>query len=124
MFPSQIVNAIVLGLKLKDHCSDGLTHGLAILVVVMVCIFITSFAWSWGPLGWLIPSEIFLLETCSAGQSVTVCVNMLFTFIIAQVFLSMLCHMKYAIFICFPGLGVGHVILHAILVARDRECPN
>jgi hypothetical protein len=73
------------------------------MVVVMVCTFVSSFAWSWGPLGWLIPSETFPLETRSAGQSVTVCVNLLFTFVIAQAFLSMLCHLKYAIFIFFSA---------------------
>ncbi|CAA6659159.1 unnamed protein product [Spirodela intermedia] len=56
-----------------------------------------------GPLGWLIPSETFPLETRSAGQSVTVCVNLLFTFVIAQAFLSMLCHFKFGIFVFFSG---------------------
>ena len=33
------------------------------------------FAWSRGPLGWLIPSETFPFETRSAGQNVTVFVK-------------------------------------------------
>ncbi|KAG8096984.1 hypothetical protein GUJ93_ZPchr0013g34779 [Zizania palustris] len=37
-----------------------------------------------------LPSETFPLETRSAGQSITVCVNLLFTFVIAQAFLSAL----------------------------------
>ena len=102
MFLSQVVIAIVLGFKLKDNTSD-LSKGFAILVVVMVCTFVSSFAWSWGPLGWLIPSETFPLETRSIGQSVTVSVNMLFTFVIAQAFLSMLCHLKYGIFLFFSA---------------------
>ncbi|XP_062108380.1 sugar transport protein 13-like [Humulus lupulus] len=102
MFLSQLVIAIILGLKLSDN-SENLGKGYAILVVVMVCTYVSSFAWSWGPLGWLIPSEIFPLETRSAGQSVTVCVNLLFTFVIAQAFLSMLCHFKFGIFLFFSG---------------------
>ncbi|XP_054794719.1 sugar transport protein 13-like isoform X2 [Prosopis cineraria] len=102
MFLSQVVISIILGIKVKDH-SDDLSKGFAILVVVMVCTFVSSFAWSWGPLGWLIPSETFPLETRSAGQSVTVCVNLLFTFVIAQAFLSMLCHFKFGIFLFFSG---------------------
>ncbi|PWZ57667.1 Sugar transport protein 13 [Zea mays] len=102
MFLSQVAIAVVLGIKVTDH-SDNLGHGWAIMVVVMVCTFVSSFAWSWGPLGWLIPSETFPLETRSAGQSVTVCVNLLFTFVIAQAFLSMLCHLKYAIFVFFSA---------------------
>merc|ERR1712071_3742 len=100
MFLSQAVIAVILGIKVKDN-SESLSKGLAIIVVIMVCTFVSSFAWSWGPLGWLIPSETFPLETRSAGQSVTVCINMLFTFIIAQAFLSMLCHLKFGIFIFF-----------------------
>lgn len=102
MFIAQVVIAVVLGLKVTDT-SDELGHGWAVFVVVMVCTFVSSFAWSWGPLGWLIPSETFPLETRSAGQSVTVCINLLFTFVIAQAFLSMLCHLKYGIFAFFSA---------------------
>lgn len=102
MLLSQMVIATVLGIKVRDH-SEDLSKGYAAVVVVMVCIFVSAFAWSWGPLGWLIPSEIFPLESRSAGQSVTVCVNFLFTFLIAQAFLSMLCHFKFGIFFFFSG---------------------
>ncbi|URD80533.1 Sugar transporter [Musa troglodytarum] len=37
------------------------------------------FAWSWGPLGWLVPSEIFPLEIRPAGQRISV--NLFFTFL-------------------------------------------
>ncbi|KAG0489102.1 hypothetical protein HPP92_007759 [Vanilla planifolia] len=102
MFLSQVVISVILGIKVTDN-SDELGKGWAVLVVLMVCVFVSGFAWSWGPLGWLIPSETFPLETRSAGQSVTVCTNLLFTFVIAQAFLSMLCHMKYGIFAFFSG---------------------
>ncbi|MQL81009.1 hypothetical protein Taro_013450, partial [Colocasia esculenta] len=81
----------------------GVQMGWVVLVVVMVCTFMSSFAWSWGPLGWLIPSETFPLEMRSMGQSVTVYVNLLFTFAIAHAFLSMLCHLKYDIYIFFSS---------------------
>ncbi|XP_059294415.1 sugar transport protein 13-like [Lycium ferocissimum] len=102
MLISQIVIAIILGIKVTDH-SDNLSHGWGIFVVIMICTYVSAFAWSWGPLGWLIPSETFPLETRSAGQSITVCVNLLFTFVMAQAFLSMLCHFKYGIFLFFSG---------------------
>uniref|UniRef100_A0A2N9FHT7 Major facilitator superfamily (MFS) profile domain-containing protein n=1 Tax=Fagus sylvatica TaxID=28930 RepID=A0A2N9FHT7_FAGSY len=71
------------------------------LVVFFICVYVAAFAWSWGPLGWLVPSEIFPLEIRSAAQSITVSVNMFFTFIVAQLFLTMLCHMKFGLFIFF-----------------------
>lgn len=122
MFLSQALVAVILGIKVTDH-SDNLSHGWAILVVVLVCIFIASFAWSWGPLGWLIPSETFPLETRSAGQSVTVCTNLLFTFVIAQAFLSMLCHMKYGIFAFFSGWVIIMSIFVLFLLPETKNVP-
>lgn len=122
MFCSQMVIAIVLGLKLKDN-TDDLHKGFGILVVIMVCTYVSSFAWSWGPLGWLIPSETFPLETRSAGQSVTVCVNLLFTFIIAQAFLSMLCHFKYGIFLFFSGWVVIMSLFVLFLLPETKNIP-
>lgn len=122
MFLSQVVISVVLGIKVKDH-SEGLAKGWAIMVVLMVCIFVSAFAWSWGPLGWLIPSETFPLETRSAGQSVTVCTNLLFTFVIAQAFLSMLCHMKYGIFAFFSGWVLIMSIFVLFFLPETKNVP-
>ncbi|KAH6769884.1 Major facilitator superfamily protein [Perilla frutescens var. hirtella] len=122
MFISQVVIAVVLGLKVKDH-SEDLSKGYAIFVVILICTFVSSFAWSWGPLGWLIPSETFPLETRSAGQSVTVCVNLLFTFVIAQAFLSMLCHFKFGIFLFFSGWVLVMSFFVFFLVPETKNVP-
>ncbi|RZC73518.1 hypothetical protein C5167_048999 [Papaver somniferum] len=61
MFITQTVIGIILLSDLKSTGSLG--HIEAIVVVLLVCLFVMSFAWSWGPLGWLIPSETFPLET-------------------------------------------------------------
>ncbi|XP_031272103.1 sugar transport protein 13 [Pistacia vera] len=122
MFLSQIVMAIILGIKVTDNSND-LHSAYAIAVVIMICTFISAFAWSWGPLGWLIPSETFPLETRSAGQSVTVCVNLLFTFVIAQAFLSMLCHLKYGIFIFFSGWVLIMSFFVLFLLPETKNIP-
>ncbi|GAB2232637.1 hypothetical protein Droror1_Dr00011679 [Drosera rotundifolia] len=57
----QVIVAIVLGLKFEADVT--LSKGYLILVVTIFCIFILAFGWSWGPLGWTVPSEIFPLET-------------------------------------------------------------
>lgn len=122
MFIAQIVIAIILGIKVTDH-SNELHSGYGIAVVVLICTFISAFAWSWGPLGWLIPSETFPLETRSAGQSVTVCVNLLFTFIIAQAFLSMLCHFKFGIFLFFCGWVLIMSFFVLFLLPETKNIP-
>ena len=96
-----MIVAIILGVKFGTE--GELSKGYSILVVIVVCLFVLAFGWSWGPLGWTVPSEIFPLETRSAGQSITVAVNLFFTFIIAQSFLSMLCGLKYGIFLFFAS---------------------
>ncbi|KAK9092405.1 hypothetical protein Syun_027316 [Stephania yunnanensis] len=32
-----------------------------VIIGPLICVYVAGFAWSWGPLGWLLPSEIFLL---------------------------------------------------------------
>lgn len=77
--------------------------GYAYFVVILICVFVGGFAWSWGPLGWLIASEIYPLESRTAGMFCAVSMNMLFTFFIAQAFLTMLCHMRAGIFFFFSA---------------------
>jgi hypothetical protein len=122
MFFSQVVIAILLGIKVKDNSND-LHRGFAVLVVLMVCTFVSAFAWSWGPLGWLIPSETFPLETRSAGQSVTVCVNLIFTFVMAQSFLSMLCTLKFGIFLFFSSWVLIMSIFVVFLLPETKNIP-
>ncbi|KAJ4976014.1 hypothetical protein NE237_001120 [Protea cynaroides] len=122
MFFSQIVIAIVLAIKVTDT-SNKLGSGFGIIVVVMICTFVSSFAWSFGPLGWLIPSETFPLEARSAGQSVTVCINLLFTFLIAQAFLSMLCAMKSGIFFFFSAWVLIMSFFVYFLIPETKNIP-
>ncbi|XP_073046297.1 sugar transport protein 8-like [Primulina eburnea] len=100
-----LISQVAIGSILQTHLKEtgSLDKGLAALVVFLVCTYVMGFAWSWGPMGWLIPSEIFPVETRTAGFAFAVSSNMLCTFIIAQAFLSMLCHMRAFIFFFFSA---------------------
>ncbi|KAG8660153.1 hypothetical protein MANES_02G122000v8 [Manihot esculenta] len=99
MFISQCAIGGILAAHLK--ATNIVPKHYSIAVICLICLFLAGFAWSWGPLGWLIPSETFPLETRSSALFITVSMNMLFTFIIAQSFLTMLCHMRSGIFFFF-----------------------
>ncbi|KAM3704715.1 hypothetical protein ACJW31_03G026700 [Castanea mollissima] len=93
------------------------------LVVFFICAYVAAFAWSWGPLGWLVPSEIFPLEIRSAAQSITVSVNMLFTFFVAQLFLTMLCHLKFGLFILFAFFVVLMTLFVYFFLPEAKNIP-
>ncbi|XP_059649877.1 sugar transport protein 8-like [Cornus florida] len=121
MFICQMTIGVILMAKLKT--TGSLDKGLAAVVVVLVCLFVMCFAWSWGPLGWLIPSETFPLETRTAGFAFAVSANMLFTFIIAQAFLSMLCNMRAGIFFFFSAWILAMGLFVVFLLPETKGVP-
>ncbi|XP_030934847.1 hexose carrier protein HEX6-like isoform X2 [Quercus lobata] len=107
--------------QLGDY--GGISKGYASLIIIFICTYVAGFAWSWGPLGWLVPSEIFPLEIRSAGQSITVAVGFLFTFMVAQTFLTMLCHLKSGIFFFFGGWVVVMSAFVYFLLPETKNMP-
>jgi len=106
-----LVCEVVIGILIHYNFSNPGNTSMGGAIIALVCIYVAGFAWSWGPLGWLVPAEIQPLETRAAGTSLNTLVNFLFTFLIGQVFLSMLCTLKYGTFFLFGGewgwMGLG-----------------
>ncbi|XP_065019179.1 sugar transport protein MST3-like [Musa acuminata AAA Group] len=123
MIICQIIVGTLTAIKFGTSGEATLSKAYAAFVVLFICVYVAGFAWSWGPLGWLVPSEIFPLEIRSAGQSINVSVNMLFTFVIAQAFLSMLCHMKFGLFYFFAGWVVVMTIFIALFLPETKNVP-
>ncbi|KAI5070483.1 hypothetical protein GOP47_0014826 [Adiantum capillus-veneris] len=105
MVSTQVVIGSLFAALLKGDARK-LPRAAGITEVIMVCVFVMSFAGSIGPLAWLIPTEVLSQNVRSAGVSVVVFVNMLFKFLIAQTFLSMLCSFKFGVFFFFAGWGL------------------
>ncbi|KAK3026301.1 hypothetical protein RJ639_040989 [Escallonia herrerae] len=101
--------------------SNSISKHYAYILVMMICVFVSGFAWSWGPLGWLIPSEIYPLETRPAGFFFAVSTNMIFTFLIAQAFLTMLCHMRSGTFFFFFSVWIVIMGLFAIFLLPETK---
>ncbi|KAG1360764.1 hexose carrier protein HEX6 [Cocos nucifera] len=121
MFVSQVIIGVIIATRLGDH--GGVSKGYAYIVLVLISVYVAGFGWSWGPLGWLVPSEIFPLEIRSAGQSITVAVSFIFTFIVAQTFLAMLCRLKSGIFFFFAGWLVFMTIFIYLLLPETKNIP-
>lgn len=97
-------------------------EAMAQAIIAFICIYVAGFAWSWGPLGWLVPSEIHPLETRAAGMAVNTCVNFLMSFVIGQCFLSMMCSMKFGVstlpLLCTVLACVGFMVTTGAGAAR------
>lgn len=117
----QVLTGVLLQWKLKAH--NELSKGYGILGVVFVLLFVVGFGFSWGPLGWLVPSEIFPLEIRSAGQSINTCVSMLFIFTTTQTLLVMLCHLKATMFLFFAGWVVIMTLFTYLLFPETKGVP-
>jgi MFS transporter, SP family, sugar:H+ symporter len=119
----QFVLGTLIAVKFGTTGVAAISRPYAIGVVFCICVFVAAFAWSWGPLGWLVPSEIFPLEIRSAGQSVVVVFNMIFTFIIAQIFLMLLCRLKFGLFYFFGAWEIAMTLFVYFFLPETKGIP-
>jgi len=83
-----VISLIVLGLSLRADLMPKKVMG----PVAMVCLFfyIGSFAYSLGPGGWLINSEIYPLHIRGKAMGLATCANWLSNFLVTSTFLNMI----------------------------------
>ncbi|CAA7036457.1 unnamed protein product [Microthlaspi erraticum] len=118
MFICQLLVGSFIGAKFGT-----LTPATADWILAFICVYVAGFAWSWGPLGWLVPSEICPLEIRPAGQAINVSVNMFFTFLIGQFFLTMLCHMNFGLFYFFASMVAIMTVFIYFLLPETKGVP-
>ncbi|XP_062179262.1 sugar transport protein MST8 [Phragmites australis] len=123
MVIAQFVLGTLIAIKFGTSGVADISRSYAIGVVVCICVFVSAFAWSWGPLGWLVPSEIFPLEIRSAAQSAVVVFNMIFTFVIAQIFLMLLCRLKFGLFYFFGAWEIVMTIFVYFFLPETKGIP-
>ncbi|PON83066.1 Sugar/inositol transporter [Trema orientale] len=123
MFVCQVAVAGVLAATTGVSGTKHITKGYAILVLVLMCIYAAGFGWSWGPLSWLIPSEIFPMKIRTTGQSISVAVNFGTTFVLSQTFLTMLCHFKYGTFLFYAGWIASMTVFVALFLPETKGIP-
>ncbi|KAL3499413.1 hypothetical protein ACH5RR_038506 [Cinchona calisaya] len=101
----QLATAVAIGAKLgvSENPEEDLHNWYGVMVISFICVNVAGFAWSWGSLCWLVPSEIFPLEIRSAGQSISVSINMICTIFLAQIMPVMICKFKFSLFTYFSS---------------------
>ncbi|WVZ90486.1 LOW QUALITY PROTEIN: hypothetical protein U9M48_036784 [Paspalum notatum var. saurae] len=98
----------------RHHDAVTMQQGYAVGVLVLICTCTFCSGVSWAPLRWVLPSEIYPLEVRSAGQAVSISVQLCLAFLQLQLFAAMLCHMRFAVFLFYVDwllLMVAFVVL-------------
>lgn len=119
----KVAVACVLAVTTGVSGTKDIPRGYAVLVLVLMCIYAAGFGWSWGPLSWLIPSEIFPMKIRTTGQAISVAVNFATTFVLAQTFLTMLCHFKYGTFLFYAGWLIAMTLFVILFVPETKGIP-
>lgn len=121
MLASQVIIGVIITVAEVRDGVIGERYGYA--VVVLVCVYVAGFGWSWGPLGWLVPSEVYPLEIRSAAQSVTVAVSFVFTFAVAQSVPPMLCKLGAGIFFFYGGWVAVMTVAVQLFLPETKNVP-
>lgn len=80
--------------------------------IAFIWLFAVNFAYSWGPVAWVITQEIFPNSMRSRGVSIVASTNWLFNFIIGLTTKDMLASMKFGTYIFFAAFcGMGGVFV-------------
>lgn len=95
---SMAIIAIISGL-FQDNWENNVDKGWA--CVALTYFFIANFAYAWGPIGWVVPAEIFPLRWRAKAMSITTSSNWMNNFIIAQITPPMLENITYGTYIFF-----------------------
>ncbi|RPB25348.1 D-xylose-proton symporter [Terfezia boudieri ATCC MYA-4762] len=108
-----VCHVIVAAIIGKYQGNFGEHKGAGWAGVAFIYVFIANFAYSWGPIGWVLPSEIFPASIRSKAMSISTSANWMMNFVVGMATPSMLEKIKfgtYIFFAAFCGLSCLWVI--------------
>lgn len=100
MLVGHVVVAGIVGNYAGDFSSSS-AQAAGWVGVVFIYIFRANFSYSWGPVGWLLPSEIFSPGHRSQAVGIIVSCNYMMNFVVGQVTPNMLATLKFGTYIFF-----------------------
>ena len=81
----------------------------------------SAYAWSWGPLPWTMPAELNAWPWRSAGTSFAVMVNFAASMLVGGIFSSLLCQLKFILFILIAVIVIIATVLAYLLFPETHD---
>ncbi|KAH8685478.1 sugar transporter [Tricladium varicosporioides] len=89
--------------------------------IAFIWLFAVNFAYSWGPVAWVLTQEIFPNSMRSRGVSIVASTNWMFNFVIGLTTRDMLGSMKYGTYIFFAAFCAGGGLFVWLLVPETKN---
>jgi MFS family permease len=102
------------GSTLRDHPAAGWTG------IAFVYIYDVNFSYSWAPIGWVLPSEIYNIGNRSKAMSLTTSSTWMCNFIIGLVTPDMLDSIGYGTYIFFAAFALIAFAFTWFLIPETR----
>ncbi|KAL6839033.1 hypothetical protein ACP4OV_031087 [Aristida adscensionis] len=119
----EVTFSLIMAAHLGTH--EGVTmplnYATVVLVLILLCTF--NFGASWAPLRWVVQSEIYPVEVRSAGQAMSVSIWLILAFTELQIFIKMLCAMRYGVFLFHAGWFLVATICAAMFLPETKGVP-
>ncbi|KAJ9552503.1 hypothetical protein OSB04_016548 [Centaurea solstitialis] len=119
---AQVFIACTLALQ-SERLIGVLPYNYGIVVLVLMCLISSAFGWSWGPLTWLVPSEILPVEVRAAGTGIGVATNFIITFLLNQLAMEMLCAMKFGLFLFYGATTLFMTTFIGVFLPETKGVP-
>jgi len=96
----------ILGAMVGIYGPAYTNPAIPFVCLVMMYLFTASFAPTWGPIGWIYPSEIYPMRIRAKATSLTTASNWLFNFIVAETVPILMTSIGYGVYLLFAGFGL------------------
>ena len=120
---AMLVTMVAAGVAFQSIAANpAMISGTAkAVLLVSAVVYIFGFAVSWGPVAWLVCSEIFPLEGREVGMTITTMVNWTFAGLVMGNALSfMKAHGNASIFYVFGGFCLLAIVFVALFVPETK----
>ncbi|MCJ1301208.1 hypothetical protein MMC08_004007 [Hypocenomyce scalaris] len=119
-----ICHIVVAALNGKYQNSAGTWIGTTSqgwAAIAFIWLFAVNFAYSWGPVAWVLTQEIFPNSMRSRGVAIVASTNWMFNFIIGLTTRDMLASMRFGTYLFFACFCLGGGLFVWLLVPETKD---